>query len=99
MADTPLRQTDTTETRVPFEQRAEIDKLIKRIQDARKAVKQYTSKESKLDENTLNYLKTISNQLEYFKRDLSNYLNPTTKQQTITNKPTNTKQTKLTDSL
>lgn len=99
MADTSLQSTDTTETKVPFEQRVELDKLIKRIQDARNTLKQYTLKGSKLDKNTLSHLKTISNQLQYFKRDLSNYLNPTTKQKPIINNPTDTKQTKLTDSL
>jgi argonaute-like protein implicated in RNA metabolism and viral defense len=95
MSEPTLRNVDTTEERIPFEQRQELDKLISKIQEARKAVKQYYNKDSKLDEKTLNYLKSINNQLNYFKRDLSNYLNPQTKQNKIISQTNTGKQTKL----
>jgi len=89
-----LRNEDRTQQTIPFEQRAELDQLIGKIQEARKSVQQYTKDGSKLDKNTLNYLKSINNQLNYFKRDLSNYLNPATKQKLIIDKPNDIKQTK-----
>jgi len=95
MSEPTLRDADTTEERIPFEQRQELDKLIDKIREARKAVKQYYNEGSKLDEKTLNYLKSINNQLDYFKRDLSNYLNPQTKQNKIINETNTGKQTKL----
>jgi len=84
MKETTLHKTNTEESNDSSEHRLELDKLIERIQNARKAIKEYTQKDSKLNEDTLNYLKSINSQLEYFKRDLSDYLNQN-----------NTKQSKL----